>query len=50
MTKIIAYEDPKGKEEITDFKRDPKGKSQKVLKRKNVKKKGLRKAAEEHKL
>ena len=43
------YEDPGNDVEIRVFKRSPTGKPIKVLKRKDVKEKGLRKAAEEHK-
>ena len=43
------YEDPANGVEIRVFKRSPTGKPIKVLKRNEVKQKGLKKAAEEHK-
>lgn len=46
--RVVPYERPEGQERITGFKTDPKGKQKKVIKREDVKKKGLKKAAEEY--
>jgi len=46
--RIIPYEGEGRQEVITSFKTDPKGKGKKVIKRKEIKKKGLKKAVKDY--
>jgi len=47
--RVIPFEDPKREERITSFKTDPGGREKKVIKREEVKKKGLTKAVKGYK-
>ena len=47
--RIIPYEGEDRQERIISFRTNPKGKKKKVIKRGEIKKKGLKKAAEDYK-